>query len=83
MALSYLEDGLRKGLGPTEAAGNLGVSEVTLQRWLKESREHGSLKQVKIVEMESANDFVLLTPTGYRVEGLSEESLLRLLGQLR
>ena len=83
LGLSYLEDCLGKGLGPTEAARNLAVSEVTIQRWFKESKENGSLKRVKIVEMESANDFVLLTPTGYRVEGLSEESLVRLLGQLR
>jgi hypothetical protein len=83
IALSYLEDCLRKGWGPTEAARNLGVSEVTLQRWFKESKGNGSLKHVKIVDRESSTDFVLLTPTGYRVEGLSEESLLRLLGQLR
>ena len=83
LALSYLEECRRKGIGPTEAARNLGVSEVTLQRWFKESKGNGSLKQVEVVEMDSANDFVLLTPTGYRVEGLSEESLLRLLGQLR
>lgn len=67
-------------------AADLGVSSPSLQRWL----EQGETARFRPVEVEPetvANSpgrgLVLMTPRGYRVEGLEAEtlsSLLRVLG---
>jgi DNA invertase Pin-like site-specific DNA recombinase len=82
LAVLYFEACLRRGGSRSAAARSLGVSEVTLKRWQKGLKRKRSLRRVEVVE-ESANALVFVTPEGYRVEGLSEESLVRLLGQLR
>jgi hypothetical protein len=78
----YFEGCLRRGGSRGAAARSLGLSEVTLKRWQKELKGKGSLRRVEVVE-ESGSGLVFVTPEGYRVEGLSEESLVRLLGRLR
>ena len=82
LAVSYLEGCLDKGGSRGAAARSLGVSELTLKRWQKELKGRANLRRVELVE-EPAKGVVFVTPEGYRVEGLSEESLVRLLGQLR
>ena len=65
-------------------AGELGISVVSLQRWLEQS-EPVQFRPVEI-SFESANggaeEAVLVTPQGYRVEGLGVESLATLLRAL-
>ena len=82
LAVSYFEGCLRRGGSRGAAARHLRVSEVTLKRWQKELKGKANLRRVEVVE-EPADALVFVTPEGYRVEGLSEESLVRLLGQLR
>lgn len=65
----------------SRVASELGVSELSLQRWLEQG-EPARFRPVE-VEMESigapAGGLVLITPRGYRVEGLEAESLASLL----
>lgn len=82
LAVSYLEGCLGSGGSRGAAARSLGVSELTLKRWQKELKGRANLRRVELVE-EPAKALVFVTPEGYRVEGLSEASLVRLLGQLR
>lgn len=83
LAVSYLEACLRKGGTRGSAARKLGVSEYTLKRWQQEEPGNGRLRRVELVERELGEAIVLVTPEGYRVEGLSESGLIRLLGRLR
>lgn len=56
---------------------------LTLKRWQESEAAQARLRPVEIVEGSSESKTVLLTsPRGYRVEGLSEEGLGRLLEQL-
>lgn len=65
-------------------AADLGVSTVSLQRWLEQA-EPAHFRPVEVAPetgVEAAG-LVLITPRGYRVEGLEAEalvSLLRVLG---
>jgi transposase-like protein len=83
LAVSYLEQCLRSGRTRGSAARKLGVSEYTLKRWQEEEQRNGGLRRVEVVERESTEEIVLVTPEGYRVEGLTEPGLIRLLDQLR
>ncbi len=82
LAVLYLEGCQRKGGSRSTVARNLGVSEVTLERWQKELGGKADVRRVEVVE-ESGHGLVVVTPEGYRIEGLSEESLARLLGRLQ
>jgi hypothetical protein len=64
------------------AARTLGVSWLTLKRWQESEATQARLRPVEIVAESSSSNAVLLSPRGYRVEGLSEEGLSRLLEQL-
>jgi hypothetical protein len=71
----------RRGKPLSQVASELGVSELSLQRWI----EQGEPARFRPVEIEaesgraSAGGLVLITPRGYRVEGLEAESLASLL----
>jgi hypothetical protein len=62
-------------------ASDLGVSAVSLQRWLEQGEPAG----FRSVEIESGpaeargRGLALITPRGYRVEGLEAEVLVSLL----
>jgi transposase-like protein len=64
----------------------LGVSDVSLQRWVEQAQP-ARFRPVQ-VSLESepeapvAGGLVLITPRGYRVEGLDAASLISLLGRL-
>jgi hypothetical protein len=81
--MSYLEESLRRGGTRGSASRKLGVSELTLKRWQEGKKSNGRLRRVEVVEKESSEEIVLVTPEGYRVEGLSEPGLIRFLTQLR
>jgi hypothetical protein len=76
----------RSGEPLRRVATDLGVSALTLQRWL-EQEEPARFRPVEvkpeILASSSGKGLVLITPRGYRVEGLGTEtlsSLLRVLG---
>ena len=69
------------GDGVAKIAGELGLSESCLLRWLRPTQE--GFRQVQVrPESSSAADLVLVTPRGYRLEGLSESLALQLLREL-
>lgn len=62
-------------------ARELGVSESGLNRWLQKTS--GGIRPVRVVEQPAAKDeLVLVTPGGYRLEGLSPVSAADLLRRL-
>jgi hypothetical protein len=67
-------------------AADLGISALSLQRWLEQG-EPARFRPVEVepesVSISRERGLVLITPRGYRVEGLEAEelsSLLRVLG---
>lgn len=74
----------RSGEPLAHLAGELGISVVSLQRWLEQS-EPVQFRPVEIsfeAPSTGAAGPVLVTPQGYRVEGLGVESLAALLRAL-
>jgi transposase-like protein len=82
LAVAHLCRVLDAGGSLSGAARTLGVRPLTLKRWHESEGTRGTLRPVEIVEESSMSKTVLLSPRGYRVEGLSEEGLSRLLEHL-
>lgn len=81
-AVAYLKRRKRAGATLKEAASELGVSGWSLWRWVRDSETRPGLVRVEVELPEEAMTLTLVTPRGYRVEGLSEESLVRLVKSL-
>ncbi len=81
--VSYARERQTLGDGIGSIAADVGLSESCLGRWLR--APSGGFRRVRISQptTESASgDLVLVTPRGFRVEGLSLPSALRLLLEL-
>ena len=65
-------------------ARELGLSDSGLSRWLRPSQTSaGSFRAVSVIADRSGEpDLTLVTPRGYRIEGLSVASAAALLRQL-
>lgn len=81
-AVAYVERRKREGASVERIASELGVSSVSLSRWSRAKGNTKSLVPVEIVANEDPSGLSLLTPRGYRLEGLSEASAVRLLERL-
>ena len=83
---SYMIECREAGMTVSEVAGELGVSATSLDRWSAEEQNGKAspgLKPVKVSKQTPGHaGLVLITPRGYRVEGLTIETTLRLLREL-
>ncbi len=69
------------GEGVAKVARDVGLSESGLSRWLRLA--DGGFREVRIrPESPASGDLVLVTPRGFRLEGLNEDLALRLLREL-
>lgn len=79
----------RKAGGVLEAiADELGVSSSALQRWIVSDRDRAgqpeALRKVRVVEPRSSvRSLTVVTPQGYRIEGLDIGSAVRVLQALQ
>lgn len=85
-AVELVREGLAQGMGLREVAVRLGICHATLYRWL--GKREGPVRRVEIVPEPAAREelagrLVLVTPGGYRVEGLGLGEVTRLLEVLR
>jgi transposase len=79
-AVGYLKQKKLSGESVQQVASELGVSNWSLSRWASESE--GVVRRVEVVDTEESAELSLVTPRGYRIEGLTEEGLLRLVERL-
>jgi len=80
-AVALARERQTSGEGVGRIAKDLGLSESGLSRWLR-SAESG-FREVRIrPEPSSTAGLVLVTPRGFRLEGLSEALAVRLLREL-
>ena len=82
-AIGFVKDGLGQGLSVVSCSKLLGVSDKTLYEWLRKDDLGKGLRRVEVSDADRADNVgVLVSPSGWRVEGLSLEALTTLLRQL-
>ena len=85
-AVAYLTKRKRDGASVVRVAAELGVSGWSLVRWSRESDGGAALRRVKVSEKEPVRrdeELTLVTPEGYRIEGLDGRSAREFLEALR
>lgn len=87
LATAYWTEAAEEGVSRRDAAVALGIREATLARWVAAPPSEGSKPPPKLLEVVLASPPSLartvVTPSGYRVEGLSMTELKELLVGLR
>ncbi len=79
--VEFTQERRRDGVSVGRVAKELGMSESGLSRWLP--RGDRRLRPVRIAETPSSHDpLVLITPGGYRLEGLSPRGAAEVLRSL-
>lgn len=81
-AVAYLKRKKREGMSLERVSSELDVSTWSLLRWSRESESRGEVVPVEVSSSPELEELSLVTPRGYRIEGLSEERLLRLVERL-
>lgn len=82
--IEYSKARREAGIAVMRIARELGVSESGLARWLQDEPGTGPLRRVRIqhAPSEAVAPLVLVTPGGYRLEGLSVASAADVLRRL-
>ncbi len=75
--MSYFELRRREGARVSAIAEELGVGKTTLERW--RSRDSGF---VRVEAVPAASEVTLVSPSGYRVEGLSADQAIEYVSRL-
>ena len=67
-----------------EVCRRVGIAESSLTRWLQKEREGESpgFRRVTVSNQQSPSGLVVVTPRGYRVEGLTVVTTVELLSRL-
>lgn len=77
------EQCLDNGDSVSRVAGVLGLTAVTLSRWREEFAEEGGFRPVELVAATAGSSgcgsITLVSPSGYRVEGLTASEAAELL----
>ena len=60
----------------------LGIATETLRRWMRPAGDGVALRPVMVAAPERSSGCVIITPGGYRVEGLSADEAARILAML-
>ena len=72
-----------RGMSRAGVARALGIFDATLRKWLEASAANGQLSRVRVIdERQQPRGLALVTPAGYRLEGLdpaTAAAVLRLL----
>jgi len=85
-AVAFVRKAIDGGRTKAGAARDLGVSALTLDKWLADgdTETDPAFREI-VVDPETAKGgaLVLVTPAGMRIEGLGVETAAELLGRLR
>lgn len=81
--VSYVQSRRDSGSSVMEIAADLGVSDSSLTRWIAaEKNKNGRMTSVRVKEPAMSSGVVLVTPRGYRIEGLNVADAANLLRSL-
>ena len=81
-ATTFATEQQAAGVGMSRICDQLGVSFGTLKKWLGPSECANGFRRVKLKAERRAGGIALVTPRGFRVEGLDLETAVTLLGKL-
>ena len=88
-AVAYLRERMKGGASAERVASELGVSGWSLSRWRRGlgSGKDSTLRPVQVVAEfageETKPHVTVVTPDGYRIEGLEQDDVSRMLESLR
>lgn len=80
--LAYVHRRRAEGAPQKTVAAEVGVSWMTLRRWLDDATSQSSARLVPVDLVEPAQVLALVTPRGFRLEGLTPRQALELLRHL-
>jgi hypothetical protein len=80
--LAYTRRERSRGKSWRTIGDELGLSPAGLQRWSKGSGGRSRLRPVRVVTSPAPSSLALVSPRGYRLEGLSLEQAVQVLGEL-
>lgn len=80
--IACAEEGRAQGTTLSVVARRLGLPAHTLYGWLSASEERPAFHPVRVLPGSTSSSPVLVTPQGYRIEGLEVSSLVALLREL-
>ena len=80
--LTYARQQRSRGQSWDAIAQELGLSSSGLQRWWKADAGSGRLRRVKLVAAAPAGPVAVVSPRGYRIEGLSLDQAMSVLVRL-
>ena len=88
MAVDYLRRQMRRGASAETVGSELGVSGWSLIRWSRQAKvaRNSALREVEVAEEAKARTSLvvtLVTPDGYRIEGLEGRDIRSVLEALR
>ncbi len=79
--IAFAREQQAAGESVSKIAHDVGLSESGLSRWLRQAE--GGFREVRVrAESRPSADLVLVTPRGFRLEGLDAGLALRLLREL-
>lgn len=81
-ALAYTRQERSRGQSWDAIAQELGLSSSGLQRWWKADAGSSRLRRVRLVAAAPSGGVAVVSPRGYRIEGLSLDQALSLLVRL-
>ena len=83
-AVAYTLEQRSAGETMAEVSRRLGIAESSLTRWVRQEADRSApaFRKVSVSRRQTGAGLVLVTPRGYRVEGLSVAATVELLSQL-
>lgn len=80
LAVRHAAERQSQGRGIEEVALELRVHPLTLRRWMQRKR---LFRPVEVAESRSSGSYAVVTPDGFRVEGVGREEIAEVIGLLR
>ncbi len=83
-AVDFIHEKKAVGFSMLRISQELGVSQSTLIKWIKPVRKSGVMfRQVSIKKDFYSKGLSIVSPAGYRIEGLSLDSAVQILSRLK
>jgi hypothetical protein len=83
-AVTFIHEKKAVGFSMLRISQELGVSQSTLIKWIKPGRKPGVMfRQVSVKKDFHFEGLVIVSPAGYRIEGVSLDSAVQILSRLK
>ena len=80
--MAYVERARAQGMSWSRLSGELGIPAHTLSRWGSEPSDGGGFVSVRTPQSQGKGTITLVSPQGWRLEGLDTQTAVTLLRSL-